>query len=132
MQIWSRAQAGSYYARKRNRNAVLGTDLASHAWGRITFASNTGQTIHLGGTLVTLGTDVSLGASLAATLAALVTFLNASLDSGIKQATYTTDGTSLLITVKAAGVATMTLSASAATVVHSPVQLQQTRQRVAL
>lgn len=130
--LWDRAQAGSYFARKRNRNAVLGTDLSSHAWGRITFATNSGQTIHLGGTLVTLGTDVSLGASLAATLAALVTFLNASLDSGIKQATYTTDGTSLLITVKAAGVATMTLSASAATVYHSPVQLAQARQRVAL
>jgi hypothetical protein len=124
-------QAGSYFARKRNRAAALVDDPTDRAWGTITFNSNAAQSVTLGGTVVTFDTDFALGADLAATLQALLIFLNASNDSNIKKATYSVSATSLDIRAKNANDVTFTVAASAGTVSHSALQLVQTRQRVA-
>lgn len=115
-------QAALYYAEKRRRAAIdagLVDDLASKAWGTITFSVNPGSsdTITLGGTAVTFGPghNVAIGATLADTLASLVTFLNASADTNISKCTYRVSGNALGIEYDVPGVATFTLAASAAT-----------------
>ena len=107
-------QAGSYYARKRNRLArqsVPVADKTAHASGSIAFAANTAQSVTLGGTLVNL----SIGANLAATLAALLVTLSGSADANIIKCTYAIEGSTLVVTAKAVNDATFTLAASAGT-----------------
>jgi hypothetical protein len=128
--LTSGQQAGSYYARKRNRAAALTNDPTQQAWGSVVFTTNVAQTVTLGGTVVTFGTSFSLGTNLAATLRELLVFLNVSNDSNIKKATYNVSDTALGIRAKNVNDATFTLAASAGTVSHSTLRLIQTRQRV--
>lgn len=128
------AQARLYYLRKRNRSATLVDDLGQPGWGTMVFATNpsNAQTIALGGTTVTFGSDVTIGASLAITLASLLTFLQASVNAGIRLATYSVEGSTLVILSRAPGNNTMALAASNATVSHSTLLRQQNRERRAL
>jgi hypothetical protein len=99
----------------------------AQASGSILFAANplANATVTIGGTAVTfvasgaVGNQVNIGASLAATLAALVTMLSASADANLVKATYAVDGTNtkLLVTAKANGSVgnAITLAASLAT-----------------
>ena len=123
-------QAGSYYARKRNRNAALVNDPTQPAWGSIAFSTNVAQTITLGGTVVTFGTDFALGGNLAATLQNLLIFLDDSLDANIVKAKYAVSATALSVRAAKVNDTTFTLAASAGTVSHSTLQAIQTRQRV--
>ncbi|MFM0044123.1 DUF3383 family protein [Paraburkholderia sediminicola] len=100
---------------------------APTASGSITFALNpsAAATITIGGTAVTFvtslttGNQVLIGATLAATLANTVTFLNGSSDVNISKATYSVNqaGTALQIVYKTAGTAgnALTIAASVAT-----------------
>jgi hypothetical protein len=131
----SNAQAsGLYYARKRNRAAVLAPELSAQASGSITFAVNPSNaaTITIGGTVVTFGFGVTIGAGRAATLVNLLAFLRASNDTNLVKATYGVTGNVLAVRAKARGVETLTLAASAATVSHGTVKLPQIKQRVTL
>ncbi|RFB80394.1 hypothetical protein [Methylovirgula sp. 4M-Z18] len=79
------------------------------ATGAINFVTNpvVGNTITLDGTVVTFGTaanDVVPGATLAATLANLAAFCNASADANISLCTYAATATALTITDKTLGV----------------------------
>lgn len=130
-------QAALYHARARNteaQNSTPVTDPTGTPYGSITFAANpaSNSTITLGGTVITFGTTVAIGASLAVTLASLLTFLNASADANIKKCTYQVSATSLGIRSKTAGVSTFTLAASAATISHSPLMLPTINERPAL
>lgn len=85
--------------------------VTSPATGLITFAAqpSVGDTVNINGTSVAFianggtpsGNQVALGTTLAATLTALATFLNASADANISQATYAPTATALAITSKA-------------------------------
>jgi phage tail sheath gpL-like len=96
------------------------------ATGNVLFAANpiASATVTIGGTVVTFvasgptGSQVLIGASLAATLTNLKTFLNASADTNIVKATYDVSGTRLFVTFKTPGVTgnAFTLAASLATV----------------
>jgi phage tail sheath gpL-like len=96
------------------------------AKGTITFATQplASATITLNGTAVTFvasgatGNQVNIGANLAATLAALVTFLNASADVQISKCFYYATATVLYVVNKTFGTSgnTFTLAASVATV----------------
>ena len=130
MSLTNGQQAGSYYARKRNRMAVLTDDPTQSAWGTITFSANNAQTVTLGGTVVTFGTSFALGDNLAATLQNLLIYLEASLDANIVKATYGVTATALTVRAKRINDITFTLAASAGTVSHATLQLMQTRQRV--
>jgi hypothetical protein len=129
--LTNRQAAAWYYARKNNREAVLENDLAQPGWGLITFSVNpsSGDTVTLGGSIVTFGTNVMIGANLITTLANLMVYLLASNDPNIKQAKYSVEIDTLLIL---SDNHTMTIAASAATVSHATLQLQQNRQRVPL
>jgi hypothetical protein len=96
-----------------------------NASGSITWNVNmvNSETITLNGTVVTFvtgspsGNQVQIGVNLAATLTALVTFLNSSVDTNIFQCTYTQGlGTTLNIFYKTAGFAgnSFTIAASSA------------------
>jgi hypothetical protein len=129
--------AASYYARRRNRMARTTTasdDKASRAYGTIHFPANpsSGATITLGGTVVHLGTDVTIGVDLATTMASLLTFLQASADVNISKCTYQNNNPDLFVQAKDAGVATFTLAASAATVSGATLKLMKINSRVAL
>ena len=130
MSLTSGQQAGSYYARKRNRRAVLTDDPTQSAWGAVVFSTNDAQTVTLGGTVVTFGTDFDLGADLAETLQNLLAYLDASGDANIVKATYAVTPVSLVVRSKQIDDATFTLAASAGTTSHSHLQLIQTRRRV--
>jgi hypothetical protein len=107
--------------------STLSFATAPTAFGSITFAVNpsAAATITIGGTAVTFvtslttGNQILIGATLAATLANAVTFLNQSADVNLSKATYSVNqaGTALQIVYKTPGTAgnTFTLAASAAT-----------------
>lgn len=131
--------AAFYYARKANRAAEKSApvpDLSAHAFAAITFPSNpaSNATITLGGTVVTFGTNVTIGANLAATLANLLAFLNASVDANIIKCVYSVPGNSTLgIVSKAAGTSTFTVAAAGpATISHSPLVLPTITKRQVL
>lgn len=94
------------------------------AVGSVTFAGNpaNNDTVTLNGTAVTfkaagpVGNQVLIGATLGATLTNLVTFLNASVDANISQATYSNNTTKLFVINKTAGAGgnAFTLAASVA------------------
>lgn len=98
---------------------------AVQATGNITFALNPSNnaTITLNGTVVTFKTsagaspEVQIGASLAATLTALLAILNASADAQLVKFTYTVDATKLYLTAVTAGTGgnALTIAASVAT-----------------
>lgn len=99
---------------------------AVKASGSILFGANPSDndTITLNGTVWTFvaaspsGPETLIGATLADTLATLVTNLNASADAEVAKVTYTENDTSLLLSFDTAGIAgnTYTLAASDATV----------------
>lgn len=126
------AQAALYHARAKNQDETsLVNDPTSLSWGTITFAANpsNGATITLGGTVVTFGTDVTIGGSLVATLATLLAFLNASANANIVKCRYTTSSTALALRSKTPNNTSFTLAASAATVSHSTLQLAKITKR---
>lgn len=127
-------QTALFHARDKNRDTALVNDLTSLAWGSITFAANpaNASTITLGGTVVTFGSTVTIGANLAATLANLLVFLRASADANISKCTYSVGPTSLNIRSKTPNNAALTLAASAATVSHATLRLLQITKRAAL
>jgi hypothetical protein len=94
------------------------------ASGNITFAVQplANATVTLNGTVVTfvagapVGNQVQIAGTLALTLAALVTFANASVDANISQATYSASATKLYVVSKVTGVGgnAFTLAASVA------------------
>jgi hypothetical protein len=129
--------AALYYAGKRRLSAFQGPaidDKASHAYGTIRFSANpsSGATITLGGTVVHFGTDVAISASLAVTLANLLTFLQASVDANIAKCTYYISGSDLSVRSKEANDASFTLAASVATVSGATLKLMKINSRVAL
>lgn len=99
---------------------------ATRATGSIVFAANPSadDTITLNGTAWTFkasgatGAQTNIGASLAATLATLVTNLNASADTQVTKCTYSANSDTLFISYDTRGTAgnSFTLAASAATV----------------
>lgn len=101
---------------------------APTASGSVTYTVNpsAAATVTIGGTVVTFvsalttGNQVLIGATLSATLANAVTFLNSSADVNISKATYSVNaaGTALQVVYKTAGTAgnAFTLAASAGTV----------------
>lgn len=130
-------QAALYRVRAKNlvaKKSVAVPDLSANAFGSITFPANptNNATITLGGTVVTFGTTITIGVNLAATLATLVAFLNASADTNIKKCTYTISGSVLTIRSKTPGTPTFTLAASAASISHSPIQLPVIQKRKVL
>lgn len=127
--------AALYFVRKDNRtDASLVNDKAAKASGSIIFSVKpaNNDTITLGGTVVTFGSDVTIGATLAITMASLLTFVKASVNANIIKCTYTGSATALGILSKTINDQTFTLAASAATVSHATLQLPQIRQRSAL
>jgi hypothetical protein len=98
---------------------------APTAVGKITFAGqpSNNDTITLGGTVVTFvtgtpsGNQVKIGATLAATLTALQTFLQASVDTNLVKFQYFATATILYLSAAAAGTAgnSLTIAASVAT-----------------
>lgn len=101
-------------------------DPGVRAIGNIVFTTNpaANDTVTIGGTVVTFkasgatGSQVNIGASLALTIGALVTFLNASSDTNIVKCTYVGGDTTLYVTFKTTGTTgnAFTLAASVATV----------------
>lgn len=127
-------QAALYNARKHGDDTTQVDDLASLAWGSIVFAANpaNASTITLGGTVVTFGSNVTIGADTAATLVNLLTFLRASANANIIKCTYAVTGSTLAVRSKTPGVATFTLAASVATVSHATLQLIKISKRAPL
>jgi hypothetical protein len=125
-------QAGTYYARKRNRSTSLVTDVVSRAQGNVSFSANSAQTVTIGGTVVTFGTSFALGADLTATLAALLAYLVASSDTNLLKATYQVIGSALVVRCKVPGAGHLTLAASAGAVSNGSFTLPQIRKRAAL
>lgn len=126
--------AALYHARKNSAAVQVVTDLSALAYGSISFAANPAgsSTITLGGTVVTFGTDVAIGANLAATLVTLLAFLKASANANLIKCTYDIIGSVLAIRSKTAGSATFTLAASAATRSGPTLTLPTIRKRKAL
>lgn len=130
-------QTALYHARVKNavaKKSAPVADLSANASGSITFASNpaNASTITLGGAVVTFGTNVAIGGSLAVTLASLLAFLNASADANVKKCAYTIAANSLGVRSKTTGPSTFTLAASAATISHSPLVLPTITKRAKL
>lgn len=127
-------QAALHRNREKNLITVAAPDLASLATGSITFPSNplSNSTITIAGTVITFGTSVAIGATLAITLASLLAFLNASVDANLIKHTYSISGSVLAIKAKSPGVATTTLAASAASVSASTIKLTVIHKRKAL
>lgn len=128
--------AGMYYARQRNRLAVLADDLSERAWGTILFATNPSatNTVTIGGTVVTFSNSVAplVGLTLAASLANLLAFLTASVDTGLRKAIYSVEGNALMVLSSKEGDNTVTIAASNATASGSTLVRTQSRQRVVL
>lgn len=125
-------QAALRVARKVNlAGTSLVSDPTSLATGLITFPGNPAgsSTITLGGTVVTFGTNVAIGANLGVTLASLLAFLNGSADANISKCTYSVVGTALTVRAKTPNNTTFTLAASAATVSGATLQLAKIRKR---
>lgn len=107
--------------------STLSLATAPTAFGSVTYSVNptAAATVTIGGTVVTYvtalttGPQILIGATLAATLANAVTFLNQSADTNISKATYSVNaaGTALQIVYKTAGTAgnAFTLTASVGT-----------------
>lgn len=128
-------QAALHRVRQKNASSIVITaDLAAFATGSVSFAANpaNSSTITLGGTVITFGSTVAIGANLAATLVTLLAFVNGSADANISKCTYSVVGSALLIKFKSAGVATFTLAASAATRSGATLVLPTIRKRKAL
>lgn len=125
-------QAALRVARKVNlTGTTLVSDPVSLATGFITFPGNpaSSSTITLGGTVVTFGTNVAIGASLGATVVNLLAFLNASADANISKCIYSMVGPTLTVKSKTPNNTTFTLAASAATVSNATLQLSKIRRR---
>lgn len=131
MASFKEKQLGAYYARKRNRLSVLVDDKAAPAWGTVTFPANpsAGHTVTLNGTVITFGTTVTIGASLAATLAALVAYVVANPVTGL---TVRASGNGLSVLSTTPGNNTITLAASNATVSGATLKRQKAHKRVPL
>lgn len=134
-------QAGSYYARKRNRLATsLIDDLYAPAWGTITFLESplpsNGDTITVNGTVLTFvsggasGAQVHIADTLAEILYDVQAYFRRNPVSGVGSVTISENG--LLVLSAAPADTTVTLAASAATVSHATLQKQQRYARVAL
>lgn len=124
---------GSYYARKRNRvETSLITDVTAPAWGTVTFGVNptSGDTATINGTVLTFGTTFAIGASLAATLLTAATYVAAHAISGVGSVSVSGNGL-LVLSAKPADTS-ITLAASAGTVSHSTLQVQQVNARTPL
>lgn len=128
---YARAQAAAYWQRKRNRAAVVVDDNAAPAWGTITFSVNpsNSQTATIAGTVITFGSTVVIGASLAETLSNVLDHLDA---HPISAAHVSVSGNGLLIQSNNPADTTVTLAASHGTVSHGTLQKQQINARVAL
>lgn len=126
------AAAGAYWARRRNRlqTHVVDSDQAP-AWGTITFSANpsNSQTVTINGTVITFGSTVTIGADLAATLAAVIVYLTANPISGA--AVYAEDN-GLVVFSTAPADTSVTLAASDATVSAGTLQKQKIRSRLPL
>lgn len=128
------AAAGAYWARKRNRaqTHVVDSDQAP-AWGTIIFDESplpsNGQDIHINGTALTFGTEVAVGATLAETLANIMTYLDAHPISGVR---VSVNGNGLLIQSASPADTSIVIAASDATVSNSHLQKQQIRARIPL
>ena len=116
----SSAQRAALYVRKKNRAAVPVIDVTALPTGSIPFSANpsSSNTITIGGTVITFGTTVAIGASLAITLASLLAFLQASLNVNLVKNTYAISGNSLVVTGKTVGTGAV-LSSNFTTVVLS-------------
>ena len=117
----SSQRAALYYARKANRLGTdLVTDVTARATGSILFPANpsSSNTITIGGTVITFGTTVAIGGTLAITLASLLAYLQASLDVNLVKNTYAISGSSLVVTSKTVGTGAV-LSSNFATVALS-------------
>lgn len=130
-------QTALYHARAKNHdaaNAVAVDDPTSLSWGSITFAANpvSNSTITLGGTVVTFGTNVAIGADLATTLSSLLVYLTNSADANIVKCSYAVSSPVLAIRSKTPNNTAFTLAASAATVSHATLKLAQITKRAAL
>lgn len=132
------AQAGYYWARKKNRlSTALVDDLAAPAWGTLLFASNpsNGHTVTINGTLLTfvtgtpVGAQVKIAASLDLTLAAVIVYTDAHAISGV---TVAFTGNGLLVESTTPGDASPTLAASNATRSGATLTRRQSNKRVAL
>jgi hypothetical protein len=101
-----------------NGNAAFGA--YATAVGNISFSSNpaASSTITLGGTVVTFGTDVTIGATLPATLINLLAFLEASVDANLVKFSYSIADNSnkLLLYAKLTGTTGNALTLAASTV----------------
>jgi hypothetical protein len=126
-------QATMYYARKANRGIVSVVDVTALASGSIFFPANpsSGNTITIGGTVITFGTNVAIGASLAATLVSLLAYLKASADVNLVKNTYAISSNSLGVTGKTVGTVT-TLASNFATVSAGTLAQPTIRKRKAL
>lgn len=127
-----------FYARKTNRSNVVTVNSAvAPAWGTIDFTASgnpgNGQTITIAGTLITFvtgtpsGAQVKIGASLAATLAALAVYLAA---HPIATANVSVTGNSLLVLSTKPADTTVTLAASNAAVSSANLVPQTVRTRL--
>lgn len=126
--------AGAYFARRRNRaarNTVLVDDNAAPAWGTINFSANpsNGHTITINGTVITFGTTFAIGADLAATLAAALSYIEANAISGVF---VSLSGNGILVQSTTPGDDSITLAASNATVSDATLKKQQINARVPL
>lgn len=128
--------AGLYYARQRNRLAVLADDISEPAWGTILFSTNpsVADSVTIGGTAVSFVSSGAplVGASLATSLANLLAVLTASTDAGLLKARYSVEGNALVILSSKPGDNTVTIAASAAVASASTLTRAQSRKRVAL
>lgn len=136
---FSSQAAGAYWARRRNRiSTALVDDLQAPAWGTIVFTVNpsAAQTITINGTAITFvsgtpaGAQVKIGATLAATLAAIEAYVSANAINGVGTVSVSGDG----LTVLSASPAdvSVTLAASNAVVPNGTLHKQQINARVAL
>jgi hypothetical protein len=126
------AQAGSYWARKRNRRSTtLTDDLTAPAWATASFGANPspGDTATINGTVITFGTTVTIAGSLALTLAATVAYILAHPITGVN---VSVSGNGLLVESVTPGDTTPTLAASNATVSSATLVKRRTNQRVPL
>ena len=128
-------QAGMFYARKRNRLATAVVDSSvAPAYGTIYFPSNptNDQTITIAGIVITFvtgtpsGAQVQIGASTAATIAAILAYLAA---NPISTATVTGDGNGLMVQSVKPADTSVTLAASNATVSSANLVPQQVNAR---
>lgn len=132
------AQAGYYWARKKNRlSTALVDDLAAPAWGTLIFSGNpsNSHTVTINGTLLTfvtgtpVGAQIQIAATLDLTLAAVIVYTDANPISGV-DVSFTGNG--LLVESATPGDASPTLAASNATRSGATLTRRQANKRVAL